>query len=437
MGWADSFDRADSSDIGADWVETGTGEAEILSDRLRLNSNGDTDQDIQVQTSTAILDGPDQHVQATYHAGNPGAFASNGLVARSNGTDTFYFLSYATGSGTVAYRYKWRIMRRVGGVWGLVALLDGAPAPADNDVIRFEVVGTSLRGLVNDVEVVSGSDAQIATGGHVGISYHQSLAGPRYVEWDDFRANLSSIDVGPAYEAESVSTVYPNHVGLHISDFGGTTAAWGSQSSIGKIAQTGWGIGDMLVTSVAVLMNNPSDARDDVTLSLHHMAHFGIPEELPGPDTLDIIASATVSAADIPVEWTYVPFEFDNPVALPYDWSFVLDRSEPSDEAPYGFWLNNFANFDTGYAWVYFNGWNTGGAADMAMTIYQPYYTGFGGRKRVSSRRGKRRFASQESKTESDSSAYALAGTSSENPDDVSSSENKTSTSTAVIGTQS
>lgn len=218
------------------------------------------------------------------------------------------------------------------------------------------------------------------------------------------------VDVLPAAESESASTVYPNHIGLHIIEFGGFAASWGSATSIGKIAQTGWGIGDMMVSSVAVKLNNASGATDDVTLSLHHMAHFGIPEELPAPDTLDVIASATVSGADIGDDWPFVLFEFSNPVTLPYDWSFVLERSEPSDTETYGFWANNFANFNTGYVWVTLpTGWNTGGSGDMSMTIYQPYYTAFDGFKHVSSQRGPRRFSS---------------------------SENKTSTSTAAIGTQ-
>jgi hypothetical protein len=185
--------------------------------------------------------------------------------------------------------------------------------------------------------------------------------------------SLVSEEVLDLVSSESFGkATYGEAIGLTIIEFGGTAGAWGSASSIGKVAQTGYNIGEMMVTSVAVKMNNPNGATDDVTLSLHRFAHFGIPEELPAPDELEVLASATVSGVDIPTGWTYVVFKFDEPVELPYDWSFVLTRGEPSDTVTYGFWLNGFANFNTGYVTVtigYDGGWTSGSTADMSMVI--------------------------------------------------------------------
>jgi hypothetical protein len=123
--------------------------------------------------------------------------------------------------------------------------------------------------------------------------------------------------------------------------------------------------------------------------------------------------------------------------------TYVYDPEVPENNGPFDVDLDWIA-FETpdGMAFPYADFYSGGWSDELNGNNNGVYWdelnhATFDYGKRVSSEQKQNSFNSQEAKTEVDSSSHALSGTSQENPNDVFSSENNTSTSTAVIGTQS
>ena len=192
MSFGDDFNRADSTDLGPGWVETftDTGYAEILSNILRMNSSGDTDDKVYILASQPVSDTPNMQVVGTQRAWG-GATSHDGLIARSDGVDpivgTYYMASYARGAGPVGYRLCWSIRRVEAGSTTYLSWVSH-PIPEDGDVVRFHVLGTTLKLYVNEIEVLTATDDVISVGEYAGIGFQNWLAGNRIREWDDFFA---------------------------------------------------------------------------------------------------------------------------------------------------------------------------------------------------------------------------------------------------------
>jgi len=169
--FADDFNRADSSNLGAGWVEV-SGDWSIVSNQLSPGNAGGT---ILLRAATdAATD--DNFAQATIAAT---AAASQGVACRTNA-------NLSTG-------YLWR---NNGTSWDLftlgtfVLLATYAVAAAPGDVARVQAVGSTIKAFVNGVERASVTDTTYTTGKSSGIRADSTNA----LRFDNF----SSGDVGGA-----------------------------------------------------------------------------------------------------------------------------------------------------------------------------------------------------------------------------------------------
>lgn len=110
----------------------------------------------------------DQYAEASWTRQTAVAGVSNWLLLRSTGTTTFYQGGWqqagASGAG-------WYIGKTVAGTFTAISgafSADSFPA-ASSRVVRFEVAGTTLKLIVDGVEVISTTDASIAAAGVVGL----------------------------------------------------------------------------------------------------------------------------------------------------------------------------------------------------------------------------------------------------------------------------
>ncbi|MBX3412267.1 MAG: hypothetical protein KF708_06075 [Pirellulales bacterium] len=156
LPFEDSFDRADSTNLGPKWVER-LGNVRIASGELVLHNNA---------TSIAALNGvtaTDVSVEAVIDVTNG---SSVGLLARYGGSgdsNAYMGLLVKTGSG-----YAAQIWRNVGGTW---TNLTSQSVGRGQGTLRFEVVGTSLRLLFNGQTVGQATDGVLTTGGGVGLRH--------------------------------------------------------------------------------------------------------------------------------------------------------------------------------------------------------------------------------------------------------------------------
>jgi hypothetical protein len=126
------------------------------------------------------------------------------------------------------------------------------------------------------------------------------------------------------------------------------------------------------MTSVEIVMRQDfGTPTDDVTLDIHEWHSVGIPP-LPDPPDGPLVASITVTAADIPTDWGIVRFKLATPLFVDHtEYALVLRRATLSDTDYYGIYVNQFANYSDGEAWGKDSGgWSTGGAVDLPLKIY-------------------------------------------------------------------
>lgn len=218
--FTDDFNRANSSDLGAGWVEV-SGDWSIVSNELSPGAAGGT---IILRAAGAMAT-DDNSAQVTIAA----------TVAASQGV-------WCRGSSNLSDGYLWR---NDGTSWDLFSVVGGsftalgtyAAAAAPGDVAKVQAVGTTIKALVNGVERVSLTNSHVATGTSVGIR-SESASGIRF---DDFTA----ADVTTSVTGSAAGT------------FGGLTAAasgvrTGSGTAAGSLgALTATGTGTPTVTGAA------------------------------------------------------------------------------------------------------------------------------------------------------------------------------------------
>jgi len=149
-GVSDDFNRADGSDLGADWVEA-YGDWSIAANKLVTPV---------MTTSQLIHNTPrpslDHWVQATIDS----AAGSVGVIARRSDMNNFYYWRWRSGGG-------YQLYKRVGGTYSQIG---GTVASGSSPVsMRLEVQGTTLRGYVDDVLVITETDASVPAGYGVGL----------------------------------------------------------------------------------------------------------------------------------------------------------------------------------------------------------------------------------------------------------------------------
>lgn len=184
--FSDDFNRADSSSLGAGWVEV-SGDWSIVSNQLSPGAAGGT---IILRAATAMA-GSDHYAQFTIAAT---AAASQGIWCRGN----------LTGGLTSGYLWRndgssWDLFSVVGGSFTVIGSYAAAAAPGD--VGRVQAVGSTIKALVNGVERVSVTDTSVPTGASVGIRSESAGA----IRFDDFAAAdvTSGAPLGTASETDS------------------------------------------------------------------------------------------------------------------------------------------------------------------------------------------------------------------------------------------
>lgn len=212
--FSDDFNRADSSDLGAGWVEV-SGDWSIVSSQLSPGSSGGT---IILRAAGAMATG-DNSAQVTIAATTA---ASQGVWCRGNSNISQGYLWRNDGSA-------WDLFSVVGGSFTVIGTYAAAAAPGD--IAKVQAVGSTIKGYVNGVERVSVTDTGVTTGTSVGIRSESTSA----IRYDNFAA--ADVSAGaPLGTASSVETAQPL-TGTKAATLGTATEAGGSQALTG--AKTG------------------------------------------------------------------------------------------------------------------------------------------------------------------------------------------------------
>ncbi|GGW15706.1 hypothetical protein GCM10018980_52140 [Streptomyces capoamus] len=165
--FSDDFNRADSSNLGAGWVEV-SGDWSIISGQLSPGAAGGT---IILRAATA-MDSSDHYAQVTIAATTA---ASQGVWARGNSNISQGYLWRNNGS-------SWDLFSVVGGSFTVIGTYAAAAAPGD--IAKVQAVGSTITAYVNGVQRVSVVNAAVTTGTSVGIRSDSAGA----LRYDDFTA---------------------------------------------------------------------------------------------------------------------------------------------------------------------------------------------------------------------------------------------------------
>jgi len=186
--FTDDFNRANSSDLGAGWVEV-SGDWSVVSNQLSPGSAGGT---IILRAATAMAT-DDNSAQATIAATTA---ASHGVWCRGNSNISSGYLWRNDGS-------SWDLFSVVGGSFTLLGTYAAAAAPGD--VAKVQAVGSAIKAYVNGVERVSITNTHVTTGTSVGIRSESTAA----IRFDDFTAAdvTAGATLDIAAEADSAQAV--------------------------------------------------------------------------------------------------------------------------------------------------------------------------------------------------------------------------------------
>lgn len=165
--FSDDFNRANSTDLGPNWVEV-SGDWSIVSNQLSPGAAGGT----IILRAAGAMAGNDHSAQFTIAATTA---ASQGVWCRGNSNISQGYLWRNDGS-------SWNLFSVVGGSFTSIGSFAGAAAPGD--VAKVQAVGSAIKGYVNGVERVSVTNTAVTTGTSVGIR-SESVGALRF---DDFAA---------------------------------------------------------------------------------------------------------------------------------------------------------------------------------------------------------------------------------------------------------
>lgn len=181
--FTDDFNRPDSTDLGAGWVEV-TGDWSIVSGQLSPGSGGGT----IILRAAGAMDSSDNYAQATIAATTA---ASHGVWCRGNSGFSSGYLWRNDGT-------EWTLFSVVGSTFTSIGSYTAAAAPGD--VAKVQAVGSTIKGYVNGVERVAVTNTAVGTGASVGIRATSSAA----IRFDNFAAGdvTAGTPLGVATETE-------------------------------------------------------------------------------------------------------------------------------------------------------------------------------------------------------------------------------------------
>lgn len=214
--FTDDFNRADSSSLGAGWVEV-SGDWSIISNRLSSGSAGGT---IILRAAGAMASN-DHYAQVTIAITTA---ASQGVWCRGNANISSGYLWRNDGT-------SWDLFSVVGGSFSVIGSFAGAAA--NGDVAKVEAVGSTIKGFVNGAERVSVTDTAVTTGTSVGLRSESTSA----LRFDDFAA--ADVVTGVTGDAAIAGTATLSATGLRAAAGSSALTATADLSTSGLRATTG------------------------------------------------------------------------------------------------------------------------------------------------------------------------------------------------------
>ena len=147
----DTFDRANSSNLGADWAED-SGDWAITSNNVANGTTGNTYR--KLRWVGAALDSANYSVEVVARSGGNGI----GPAVRMAASSAVTYYGYVIFGGDAAYLVEITA--------GGETILDTGSAitASTNYTLRLEVDGSTIRGYLNGVLDVEATDASLASG---------------------------------------------------------------------------------------------------------------------------------------------------------------------------------------------------------------------------------------------------------------------------------
>lgn len=166
--FSDNYNRADSSNLGANWSED-SGDWAISSNQLQAPTGNGFPASAQVVTTTGTAMSPTADMKVTVTV-NQGSAWDGGPLLRRTGANTFYGCDiYLSGA-----QWKADILRHNGSLSSNTTVATAnVAAHAAVDKYRGEIQGTAIRIYRNrsgvETLLVSGTDSVISAAGQAGV----------------------------------------------------------------------------------------------------------------------------------------------------------------------------------------------------------------------------------------------------------------------------
>ncbi|WP_372344727.1 hypothetical protein [Streptomyces sp. KL116D] len=212
--FSDDFARADSTDLGAGWVEV-SGDWSIVNGQLSPGSNTGT----IIVRAAATVDTSDNYAQVTVSV--PSAGASQGVWCRGTASLSSGYLWRSNGS-------SWDLFAVTGGSFNVIGTYTADLAAGDT--ARVQAVGSTIKGFVNGVQRVSVTDTSVTAGTYVGLR-SDSVSTIRY---DAFIG--ADVVAGAALTAAAATEFAQPLVGAKAANSGAAVASETAQSLPGAKA---------------------------------------------------------------------------------------------------------------------------------------------------------------------------------------------------------
>jgi len=274
--FTDDFNRANSTDLGAGWVQV-SGFWSIVSSQLSPGSDGGT----IILRAAGAMDSNDHSAQVTIATTTA---ASHGVWCRGNSNISSGYLWRNDGS-------EWTLFSVVSGTFTAIGSYAAAAAPGD--VAKVQAVGSTIKGYINGIERVSVVNTAVTTGTSVGLRSISTAA----IRFDDFTAAdvTAGVALGAAMETDGAQAAT-----------GGKTAAL-SSSLAAEAAQTVAG-SKTAVLGVALDVATPQALAGAKSASLDAAAQTDNSRTLTGAKNSSINPAGEASTAR--------PLAADNPDSI-------------------------------------------------------------------------------------------------------------------------
>jgi len=178
--YTDDFNRGDSADLGSPWVERETNAAAIQVNNNRLVTVGTAWGAVFYDNAFTA----DHYSKIVWKArtNNPVTGPAVRVSGAASTALTFYAAVYNRFDGRVELRkYVAENVTGAGTTLGTFTV-----TLVDTDVVYIEAVGTTIRVLINDVERISVTDSDIASGQGGFVNVDNGFGGTN--DWDDWEA---------------------------------------------------------------------------------------------------------------------------------------------------------------------------------------------------------------------------------------------------------